>query len=266
MNNAVNGQVTTKNGITDYIRFGSGPRVLVMIPGVGDGLKTVKGTAIPFSLMYRSMTKDFTVYAFSRRRELAQHTDTREMAQDLSDAMDVLGLSHAAVLGVSQGGMIAQWLAADHPDKVDKLVLTVTAPCRNEVIETVITRWMKMAEQGDYKGIMMDTAELSYSPEKLGSARISYKLLGNVGKPKSFDRFMIQAESCLTHDAREVLGTISCPTLVIGGTDDKIVSGKASEDLAEMIPGAQLYMYEGLSHGLYEEAKDFNERVMAFCR
>ena len=55
-------------------------------------------------------------------------------------------------------------------------------------------------------------------------------------------------------------------TLVIGGAEDQIVTGNASAEIAERIPGAQLYMYEGLGHGLYEEAPDFLARVREFCR
>jgi pimeloyl-ACP methyl ester carboxylesterase len=53
---------------------------------------------------------------------------------------------------------------------------------------------------------------------------------------------------------------------VIGGKEDKIVTGKASEEIADRIPGCSLYMYDGLGHGLYEEAPDFLRRVKDFCR
>ena len=266
MLNPKNGCLPLPTGAMDYIRFGSGARPLVMIPGVGDGLRTVKGMALPFALMYRSLARDFTVYVFSRRAALAPGTTTRDMAEDLNAAMDRLGLSAAALVGVSQGGMIAQWLAIDHPDRVGRLVLTVTLPGPNPTVKAVIGRWLDMARRGDYRGIMLDTAEKSYSERKLRRARLTYGLLGNLGKPKSFERFIIQAQSCLTHDAREALGRITCPTLVIGGTDDRIVTGKASEELAAAISGSQLYMYGGLGHALYEEAPDFLERVADFCR
>lgn len=266
MYKAKNGRLHLGTGDMDYIRFGQGERVLVMLPGVGDGLKTVKGMALPFAFLYRAMVRDFTVYVFSRRVELAPHMSTREMAADLNDAMDALGLADAAVVGVSQGGMIAQWLAIDHPEKVRKLVLTVTLSRPNLTMEETVAVWTKMAKRGDYRGIMLDTAERSYSPKRIRTARISYGLLGNVGKPKSFDRFLIQAESCVTHDAYEELKYIGCPTLVTGGTDDRIVTGRASEEIAEQIPASRLKMYDGLGHGLYEEAPDFLDRVMAFCR
>lgn len=136
-------------GTVDYIRFGSGQKTLVMIPGVGDGLKTVKGMALPFAFLYRRLARDFTVYVFSRRRELSADMTTRDMAEDLNSAMDELGLSAVSLVGVSQGGMISQWLAIDHPDKVEKLVLTVTMSRPNAVVKDVIDRWIRMSERGD---------------------------------------------------------------------------------------------------------------------
>ena len=104
MFNVKNGCVRVPSGEMDYIRFGSGARTLVLLPGVGDGLKTVKGMALPFALMYRKLTRDFTVYGFSRCRDLPAHKTTREMAQDLALAMDAMGLADAAVGDVIQLG------------------------------------------------------------------------------------------------------------------------------------------------------------------
>jgi len=265
MRQAENCILNLPTGTVDYIRFGSGQKPLIMIPGVGDGLKTVKGMVIPFAFLYRSLAKDFTVYVFSRRRVLSQGMTTRDMAEDLNSAMDALGLSAASVVGVSQGGMIAQWLAIDHPDKVEKLVLTVTLSRPNATVQDVINRWLEMSDRGDYKGIMLDTAERSYSEKRLKQAMLEYRLLGSIGKPKSFDRFRVQAASCVTHDTYDLLNRIICPTLVIGGKEDKIVTGQASVEMAEKNPNFELYMYGGLGHGLYEEAPDFLKRVSDFC-
>ena len=260
-----NGHLKLDSGAMDYIRFGSGRKVLVMLPGVGDGLKTVRGMALPFALLYRPLMKHFTVYVFSRRVNLPAHMTTREMADDVSQAMEKLGLSGAAVLGISQGGMIAQWLAVDHPEKVEKLVLAVTMARPNKTIRYVVRRWMRMAKKGDYKRIMLDTAKRSYSEKKALQAKILYGILGNAGKPKSFDRFLTQAESCLTHRAYKELPRIKCPTYVIGGEKDRIVTGKASRELAGKIPDCRLTMYEDLGHALYEEAPDFLRNVIDFC-
>ena len=123
-----NGTLQIAGAAMDYIRFGRGGRTLIILPGLGDGLRTVKGTALPMALMYRAFGKDFTVYAFSRRNSLPQGFTTRDMARDVAQAMEQLGIARADIFGVSMGGMIAQYLAVDHPytqrqenfvDKVD---------------------------------------------------------------------------------------------------------------------------------------------------
>ncbi|MBP3815576.1 MAG: alpha/beta hydrolase [Firmicutes bacterium] len=266
MFNATNGQINAAGETTDYISFGRGTKNLIMIPGVGDGLKTVKGMAIPFAFLYRALAKDFKVYVFSRPVNLKPGATTEDMAESLFEAMKKLNISSASIVGVSQGGMIAQYLTLNHSEVVERLVLVVTLARPNPTVISVINRWTEMARKGDYKGIMLSTAELSYSPKKTKQSKLAYGLLGSISEPKSFDRFLIQADSCITHDAYERLEEINCPTLVIGGTEDKIVSGESSKELAERIPGSELFMYEGLGHGLYEEAKDFIPRVAEFCK
>ncbi len=261
---AVNGRLDLDSGTMDYIRFGRGRDVIVMIPGVGDGLKTVRGTALAFSLLYRKLAKKYTVYVFSRINELPVHCTTREMAADLAKAMGKLGLEGSFVLGVSQGGMIAQWLAIDHPELVGKLILTVTLCRPNPVTKRVISGWIRMAKRRDHRGIMVDTAKRSHSPRLRWAAAAVYGLTASFGRPESFRRFMTQAESCVTHDAYHELGNIRCRTLVIGGGQDEIVTGAASIETASQIPDCRLYMYDRLGHALYSEAGDFPDRVDAF--
>ena len=81
---AKNGRIAIDDTTMDYIRFGNGQRNLIILPGLGDGLQTVRGTALPMAFMYRIFAKDFTVYAFSRINELPRGYTTRDMAGDLA--------------------------------------------------------------------------------------------------------------------------------------------------------------------------------------
>ncbi|MBQ7863170.1 MAG: alpha/beta hydrolase [Lachnospiraceae bacterium] len=263
---AKNGSIKIENTEMDYIVFGNGTKPLIMIPGLGEGLKTVKGTAIPFAFVYRTVAKEYKVYCFSRRNILPQGFTTKDMAEDLYFCMRELGIEKAMVLGVSLGGMIVEHLALQHPEVVEKLILTVTVARQNDTVQHMIGKWMDYAKEGKYKEIMIDTAENSYTESYLKKSRWMYGLLGNVGKPKSFERFLIMAEAGMTHDVYEELEKITCLTLVLGGRQDKIVGGDASEELASRIPGCELYMYEDYGHGLYEEAKDFVPRVLEFFK
>ena len=264
MADAKNGTVMIDDTDMDYITFGKGKRIFVIIPGLGDGLRTVKGTAIAFAWAYRKLCSDFKVYVFSRKNKLPEGYTTRDMARDLVTVMKKLGIYQVDVMGISQGGMIAQYVAIDYPEMVRNLILTVTLSRQNHQEQLVARRWIKMAKADNYKGIITETAELSYSEKYLKKYRLLYPVLGILGKPKDFRRFVIQAESCLQHDAFDELKKIQSPTLVIGGECDHIVGGDASRELAATIRNSELYMYPSLSHGLYDEAKDFQTRIIAF--
>ena len=250
----------------DYITFGCGERNLLIIPGLGDGLKTVKGTAIPFSILYRLFAKDFNVYVFSQKEPMDDNYQTSSMAEDIFIAMKQLGIKSASVLGVSMGGMIAQHLAAAHPERVEKLVLTVTAARSNAFMEEAICVWLEAAKNRDIKRILCDTAERSYSEEKLSAYRKLYPLFSLYPKPKSFRRFSIMANACLSHNATEQLSKITAPTLIIGAENDRIVGVQASHELNDLIPNSQCYIYEKYGHGVYEEAADFQQHVLNFIK
>ena len=101
--NARNESIDIDNTTVDYISFGKGNRNLIIIPGVGEGLKTVKGLAIPFSIMYKIFAKDFRVYVFSRRNNIPVDFSTEDMANDIINHMERLKLDKADIVGVSQG-------------------------------------------------------------------------------------------------------------------------------------------------------------------
>ena len=261
--NAVNGTVPMDNTTMDYIAFGQGSKNLIMIPGLGEGLQTVKGTAIPFALLYHKLAKDFRVYVFSRRIVMPEGFTTRDMAEDIYRAMVHLNIPSANVLGVSLGGMIVQHLAIDHPESVEKLILCVTLPYQNDALVSCLTGWMEMARRGDLGGVMSDTL-LKSNVKSSKAMAAAYKLFGGLLPKKHIDRFCIMAKASIAHNTKDSLHRIGCPTLIIGGRLDQIVTGEASEQLHGLIPRSELYMYEEYGHGLYEEAPDFWDRVAEF--
>ena len=248
------------------VSFGYGKKPLILLPGLSDGLMTVKGKALMLAEPYRMFFDDYTVYMFSRKDTMPAGCTIRDMADDQAYAMEVLGLRGAAVVGVSEGGMIAQVLAAQYPDLVEKLVLVVTASCVNEISEVCVRRWIGFAKQGDHKSLMIDTAENSYSEAYLKKYRKMYPVLGKVGKLKTYERFLRNAEAILQFDASDVLKQIRCPVLIIGGEKDRIVGPEASRVLHEAIPGSTLYMYPDYGHAAYEEAGDFYPRIREFLK
>ncbi|MBQ9951754.1 MAG: alpha/beta hydrolase [Clostridia bacterium] len=245
----------------DYITFGNGTKPLVMIQGLNT--RGIKGAALSLAYMYRIFAKDYKVYLFDRRPVVQEGITVRDMASDIAFAMDALGLTNADVFGVSQGGMIAQYLAIDRPDLVRKLVLAVTLAQNNETVMQVVNNWIALTEQGRMKELVADMAEKMYSAAYVKRYRPFIPLLAILQKPKDVQRFVILAKACLTCSTYEVLDKIKCPVFVLGAGQDKVVTGSASEAIAAKL-GCKIHMYDRLGHAAYEEAKDFNQIVYEF--
>ena len=253
--------VTLQNTTLNYIKFGKGTRPLIMIQGLNT--RSIDGAGDSLAMTYKLFAKDYTVYLFDRRPDVWEGITVRDLAADVAAAMDTLGLSDACVLGVSQGGMIAQYLAIERPDLVRKLVLAVTLCKSNDTVTDAINTWVRLTEQKNFKALTADMAERMYSPDYLKIYKPFLPLLALMQKPKDTKRFIILAKSCLTCDTADKLHLITCPTLVIGGKQDKVVGKDAAKILAKKI-GCPLHLYEDLGHAAYEEAKDFNRIVYDF--
>lgn len=247
----------------NYITFGNGEKSLIMIQGLST--RSIKGASLSLAYMYRIFARDYKVYLFDRRENIGENITVREFASDIAMAMDFLGIQSANIFGVSQGGMIAQYLAIDRPDLVNKLVLAVTLSKNNETVEKVISDWIRMTEQNDIKNLVKDMAEKMYTDSYVRKYKLFMPLLTILQKPKNVPRFITLAKACLTCNAYDELKKIQCPVFVIGGLQDKVTSGEASIEIAEKL-GCKCFIYDDLGHAAYEEAKDFNQRVYDFFK
>ncbi len=243
------------------IRFGRGKKQLILLQGLNT--RGIRGAGASLAYMYRLFAKDYTVHLFDRRPDVPEGMTVREMAADVAMAMDALGMEKADVLGVSQGGMIAQYLAIDRPDLVNKLALAVTLARNNDTVVSVIRRWIAWTQQGNYKQLVRDMAEKMYSEAYVKRYKPFLPLLTLVQRPKDAQRFIRLAQACLTCNAYEELEKIQCPVLVIGGQQDEIVTGEASAEIAQKL-SCRLHLYAQFGHAAYEEAKDFNKLVYDF--
>lgn len=245
----------------DCAVFGRGTDALVLIPGLS--FQRVKHAVFPLAWMYRMFAKKYTVYVVDKKAAVPDGYTVRDMADDVAFVMGELGLRTADVFGVSQGGMIAQYLAMDHPHLVHKLVLGVTASRTNEVMEEVVGGWIKMAEQGEYDTFAVDMLEKMYSDPYMKKYGRLFPILSKLGRPNDFGRFIALAKACLTCNSYPELHKITCPVFVIGGKQDRVVTSAASEEIAAKLK-CRIHMYDTLGHAAYEEAPDYNRRIYQF--
>ena len=263
--NIKNGCVNIDDTDMYYVSFGTGKKKIVMLPGLSDGLTTVKGKGRFIVSPYKKYLSDYTVYMFSRKNKMPVGYSISDMADDQVRVMKKLGIEKAYLCGVSQGGMIAQCMVLNHPEVVEKLVLAVTTPSANDVVQDNVSGWLDMTARDDHVRLMVDTAEKTYSEKYLAKNRKLFPVMARFTKPSSYERFDRNAKAILEFDVRDRLSEISVPTLIIAGEDDKTVGNDAVKELKAGISGSEQYIFAGLGHGAFEEAKDFYDKIFAFC-
>ena len=246
------------------VSFGSGSENLVIIPGLEDGVSSVRGKALAGLAVFAPYARKFRVTLISRDDCLKSGCTTADMARDLAHCMQALAIEKAHVMGVSQGGMIAQHLAADHPEMVGKLVLTSTAPDCSELARENIQRWISFARMGSYLGLIMDTTEKAHPEKYLKRLRPLYPYLAPRFKKMNTERFAAMAEACLTHDTEDKLDRIQSPTLIICGGEDRILGVDGSHKLHRYIEDSILKIYPEQGHALYEDEPDYKKAVLNF--
>ncbi len=84
-------------------------------------------------------------------------------------------------------------------------------------------------------------------------------------KPASYDRFLVNARAILKFDAREELAKIKCPTYIMSGNRDNTVGNDAPYELKAGITDSEMIIFDGLGHGLFEEDKNFYNKVLDCC-
>ena len=245
------------------ITFGRGDRPLVMVPGLR--FSSIRGGGPVLAAAYRIFAKEYRVYVIDRKDPVSPGCTIRDLAKDLAAVMEKLGVTCADVIGVSQGGMIAQELAIGHPELVRKLVLGVTAARPNDTMTDAIRTWTEMVSRGDYGAAARDYMVRGFSQSYIKKYRLFLPLAVKLQKTMAPEQFIALAEACLTCDSFERLDTISCPVLVLGGGKDRVVTGEASLEIAQRL-GCDYYVYPELSHEAYNEAPDFNRRIYDFLR
>ena len=139
-------KLALQNMQIDYISFGKGKKNLIMIQGLNT--RGIKGAGLSLAFMYRIFARDYKVFLFDRRPDVTENITVQDMAADIAVALDALKITKADVFGVSQGGMIAQYLALDRPDLVNKLVLAVTLSRNNDTVQEVVNHWILLTEKG----------------------------------------------------------------------------------------------------------------------
>ena len=186
---------------------------------------------------------------------------TALFADDAATVLAHLGGGPAAVYGTSMGGRVAQVLAAEHPAAVARLVLACTSPGGPHAQErdAAVRGELAHPDPAHRRAVLRDLFYTDAWPHRPEESR----LFGDRAMSAEETRAHLRASA--RHDAWELLPRIVAPTLVLHGSDDRMVPTANAALLAERVPGAVLHLHEGGRHGFFEEfATDITSRVRGF--
>ncbi|MBU1194538.1 MAG: alpha/beta hydrolase [Proteobacteria bacterium] len=247
------------------------------VTGNGDPLVMIRGLGSNLDHWYpqiQALTQHFRVMAFdnpgiARTKDVIKPYSILKMAQNIPKLMDVAGIEKAHVFGLSMGGMIAQELALNFPERIQRLILCVTHCGKSHSIspsDKVNQLFAAMIKEGTDEAraaaaaVMFAQETLENNPETAAEyAGISMKY------PVSTEILVKQSQAIQEFDTWERLTDITPPTLVLGADKDVLIPPENLNILADRIPNAKLHFIKGGGHQvMIEQPDDCNTAIIDF--
>ena len=180
-----------------------------------------------------------------------------DMANDVAGLLDTLGVKAAHIVGASMGGMIAQEIAMQHPDRVLSLtsIMSSTGNPRlpqptPEAAAMLLAPPPKTKEEyldrfgKTWKVLRAGSFPLDESKDLARAERTYARGLNPAGVGRQLRAILASG------NRKDRLGSVRAPTLVIHGIVDPLVKVEAGKDTAASIPGAKLLLIDGMGHAL----------------
>lgn len=212
-----------------------------------------------FDETFHVVTFDYRGTGATGTSEDGPEWTTSSFARDAVAVLDSLEIEAAHVYGTSMGGRVAQMLAAEHPSRVQRLVLACSSPGGPHASERsqVVRRSLDDPDPDVRRERLLS---LMYTEAR--GTRPS-NLLGDPTMTPDATRRHLRVSN--RHDAWDLLPRISAPTLVLHGTDDEMVPVSNSELIGSRIPDATVWQLPGGRHGFFDEfADEVSPRVGRF--
>ncbi|KAB1196220.1 MULTISPECIES: alpha/beta fold hydrolase [Haloferax] len=257
-------------GNRPYYRFGdTDGDPLLVVPGLSDAFQRgapKRSTAMMLTGLFPEFA-DRDVWVVGRRRHIPVGSSTRDMAAGYATVIDEQELWPVDVVGVSMGGLIAQYLAADYADYVGSVAIVSAGSRLGGHGENVIKQWRNWAGKGKWTDVLADTVREAATGAGQTVVPPLVEFAGRFTdlRPAVPADVVVSCTACLEHDSRDVLGDISTPTLVAAGDADRLFPEPRLRELKDGIDDSTLALFRGVGHDLMtEETKPLNGIVRRY--
>lgn len=227
---------------------GSGPPLL-LVPGLAGSARFWRLQAPALAERFTVIVHDHRGVDRSSRDDIAYSIE--QMAGDVLALMDHLGVERAALIGQSTGGAIGQHLAAVHPQRISRLVLSSTWTHADPYFRRQFELRRDLLLAGRLDLYTRAGSLLLYPPEWLVRheaeiAQAEARAIADASPAILLSR----VEALLRFDGRALAPRIGCPTQVIAALDDRVTPAYFAGALARAIPAARLVLLESGGHFL----------------
>lgn len=240
---------------------------LLLVAGLGGSGRFWHAQIADFSREFRVILHDHR--GVGRSGPGATISNASEMADDLLRLMDAIGLERAHLVGHSTGGAIGQHIALRAPERLSSLVLSASwAGPTPLFLQTFHTRRDVLINSGPLNYLMVGAllaTPVWYLNDRFKDTQSFFAT--RLAEFPGLEIELGRLNAVMAHDLRHRLGEIRVPTFVIGARDDQLTSSMMSEELAERIPGARLFLLSEGGHFCPQtKTAEYNAAVLEFLR
>lgn len=260
----------TKNGIP-FAKFGSGTKVMLVWLG-GPGNNLAKGMEFRvYSKGFLPFALEYTIYLLTRKSNLPQKYSMQDMSNDYADMIQTEFQGKVAVIvSLSYGSMIAQHFLADHPNLFGVFIMAMSAHIMTETGKAADVKYAQYMSQGKIRKALLEMAPvLVPSNKSCWFYKLFFGIFGNLihmdVSPTFASDILIEAQAEMENQTVQKLPQIRVPVLIISGDQDFYHPKQDIEEMAKMIPNAQLILYPGKGHLIMGEkrfAKDIQNFII----
>jgi aminoacrylate hydrolase len=243
---------------------GSGPDLL-LVAGLGGRGAFWNKQIQPFAEHFRVITFDHRGCGNSTPDKVVYGAE--HMAKDVLKLMEAMGIAKTSLVGHSTGGAIGQHIALSKPEKLNRLVLSCSwAGPDTYLTELFRTRREILISCGPLAYLTMGTylampAAILQAQMKDARQFMEERLAAFPGLEVELSRI----NAVYTHDLRSRLHEITTPTLCIGSRDDQLTPPGFTQEMGELIPGAQTHLLDYAGHFAPIAATEaYNAKVLEF--